>query len=308
MIFKYRHIAKLFPINDHTINVQPLHAQWLDEHQVQLDVLRLDEVHPVVSGNKWYKLHFYLQEAIAQNVDTIATFGGAYSNHIVAAAYACNAVGLKSIGIIRGEEPATYSHTLLQAKAHGMQLHFVSRESYKQKEALQILYPTAYWINEGGYGEKGVAGAALILQQLSHVEEYTHITCAAGTGTTLAGIVSCALPHQTIIGISALKGYLSLENEVKKWLPSSVLQQPFTIAHHFHFGGYARCNAALLKYMNDVWQAHHLPTDFVYTAKALYGTEMMIRQKIIPPGSRVLMVHTGGLQGNLSLPAGTLAF
>src|SRR3954453_19215671 len=97
---------------DKAISVQPLQAQWLMEHQVKLDVLRLDEVHPVGSGNKWYKLYFYLQEAIAQHYDTIATFGGAYSNHIVAAAYASNASGLKSIGIIRGEEPAIYSHTL----------------------------------------------------------------------------------------------------------------------------------------------------------------------------------------------------
>src|SRR3954464_467202 len=128
----------LFTMNK-AINVQPLHAQWLIEHQVQLDVLRLDEVHPVVSGNKWYKLYFYLQEAIAKHYDAIATFGGAYSNHIVASAYACQAAGIKSIGIIRGEEPANYSHTLLQAKAYDMHLHFVSREAYRQKEDIKML-------------------------------------------------------------------------------------------------------------------------------------------------------------------------
>ncbi|TKK65517.1 pyridoxal-phosphate dependent enzyme [Ilyomonas limi] len=295
-------------MNDKAVRVHSLHAPWLKEYEVQLDVLRLDEVHPVVSGNKWYKLHFYLQEAIAQNFDTIATFGGAYSNHIAAAAYVCKAAGLQSIGIIRGEEPAIYSHTLQQAKAYGMQLHFVSREKYKQKEALQYLYPTAYWINEGGSGEKGVAGAALILQQVPHVEKYTHVTCAVGTGTTLAGIISSALPHHIIIGISVLKGDFSLEAEIKNLLPSSANHQRFSIAHDYHFGGYAKYNAALLEYMNKVWKVHQLPTDFVYTAKALYGTEMMVRQKIIPQNSRVLMVHTGGLQGNLSLPAGTLTF
>src|SRR3954452_3542299 len=97
-------------VNNKEVRVQPLFARWLDEHNVKLDVLRLDEVHPIVSGNKWYKLHFYLQEAIDLRYDTVATFGGAYSNHIVATAFACKASGLKSIGIIRGEEPANYSH------------------------------------------------------------------------------------------------------------------------------------------------------------------------------------------------------
>jgi 1-aminocyclopropane-1-carboxylate deaminase len=292
---------------DKAINVQALQGQWLKNLQVQLDVLRLDEVHPVVSGNKWYKLYFYLQEAIAQHYDVIATFGGAYSNHIVAAAYACKASGLKSIGIIRGEEPAVYSHTLLQAKDYGMHLHFVSRGAYRQKEDFKALYPTAYWINEGGYGNEGVAGAALILQHIPQLQQYTHIICAVGTGTTLAGIITAALPHQTIIGISVLKGYSALDNDIRKLLPSSYHQR-FTITHDYHFGGYAKHNTPLLEYMNEVWKTHHLPLDFVYTAKALYGTEALIRSKIIPQGSHVLYVHTGGLQGNLSLPAGTLAF
>jgi len=293
--------------NNKAVHVQPLHAEWLDEHQVQLDVLRLDEIHPVVSGNKWYKLHFYLQEAMTQDYDTILTFGGAYSNHIVAAAYACKTAGLKSIGIIRGEEPVNYSHTLLQAKAYGMQLHFVSRAVYRQKNDLKALYPTAYCINEGGYGEEGVAGAALILQQVPQLQQYTHITCAVGTGTTLAGIITAALQHQTIIGISALKGYTALEIDIRNLLPQNCLQ-PFTVIHDYHFGGYAKHNIQLLTYMNEVWKTHQLPLDFVYTGKALYGTEALIRSATIPQGSRVLMVHTGGLQGNLSLPAGTLAF
>jgi 1-aminocyclopropane-1-carboxylate deaminase len=293
--------------NEKEVRVQSLHTQWLDEHKVKLDVLRLDEVHPVVSGNKWYKLYFYLQEAIAQQYDAIATFGGAYSNHIAAAAYACKASGLRSIGIIRGEEPVVYSHTLLQAKAYGMQLHFVSREAYRQKETLKTLYPAAYWINEGGYGKEGAAGAGLILQQVPQLRQYTHITCAVGTGTTLAGMITAALPYQTIMGISALKGYAALENDVRKLLPIDNHHR-FVIVHDYHFGGYAKHNTMLLEYMDEMWKTHRLPLDFVYTAKALYGTEALIRSNIIPQGSHVLIVHTGGLQGNLSLPAGTLSF
>lgn len=298
----------MLPLNTKEIRIQPLEASWLDEHNVQLDVLRLDELHPVVSGNKWFKLYYHLQNAFSQQCNTVATFGGAYSNHIVAAAYACNAAGIKSIGIIRGEEPANYSHTLLQAKSYGMALHFVSRERYRQKESVQKLYPAAYWINEGGSGAEGVAGAAHILQQVPKLEQYSHITCAVGTGTTLAGLINGALPHQNIIGVSALKGYHSLTETVKSMLPAAVLVPRFFISHDYHFGGYAKNSAALLEYMNAIWKAHQLPTDFVYTAKALYATEAMIKNRMIKQGSRVLMVHTGGLQGNLSLPAGTLAF
>ncbi len=290
------------------IRTQSLQDRWLREHQVQLDVLRLDEVHPVVSGNKWFKLHYYLQEAVAGHYDTIATFGGAYSNHIVATACASQMMDVKSIGIIRGEEPANYSHTLVQAAAYGMQLHFVSREQYRQKEALKALYPTAYKIEEGGYGAKGVAGASLILQQVPHLEQYTHIACAVGTGTTLAGIVAAALPHQAIIGISVLKGYVSLGEEIKRLLPSPALHERFAMVHDYHFGGYAKYNTALLEYMRGIWKQHQLPLDFVYTAKAMYATEALIRKGTIAQGSRVLLVHTGGLQGNLSLPAGTFAF
>jgi 1-aminocyclopropane-1-carboxylate deaminase/D-cysteine desulfhydrase-like pyridoxal-dependent ACC family enzyme len=295
-------------INENSIRVQSLHAPWLQEHNIQLDVLRLDEVHPVVSGNKWFKLYYYLTEALAGGYKAIATFGGAYSNHIVAAAYACKAAGVQSIGIMRGEAPANYSHTLVQAKELGMQLHFVSREAYRQKEGLKALYLAAYWIDEGGYGKQGAAGAARIPELTPQWEQYTHIITAVGTGTTLAGLAAAALPHQTLIGISALKGHAALEGEVRKLLLPSLAGKSFSINHDYHFGGYAKYNAALLQYMNRMWEAHRLPLDFVYTAKAMYGTEALIRQGTILPSSRVLMVHTGGLQGNLSLPAGTLTF
>jgi 1-aminocyclopropane-1-carboxylate deaminase/D-cysteine desulfhydrase-like pyridoxal-dependent ACC family enzyme len=189
-----------------------------------------------------------------------------------------------------------------------MQLHFVTREAYRQKEGLKALYPAAYWIDEGGYGKQGAAGAARILELTPQWEQYTHIITAVGTGTTLAGLAAAALPHQTLIGISALKGHAALEGEVRKLLLPSLAGKSFSINHDYHFGGYAKYNAALLQYMNRMWEAHRLPLDFVYTAKAMYGTEALIRQGTILPSSRVLMVHTGGLQGNLSLPAGTLTF
>ena len=285
------------------IAVQNIQAGWLQQNRVHLDVLRLDEWHPVVSGNKWFKLQHYLQEAKEKGFASIATFGGAYSNHIVATAFACKETGLPSIGIIRGEKPKQLSHTLVNAEAYGMQLQFVSREAYREKETIKASLPDVYWIGEGGYGELGARGAADILPLADDWETYTHIVCAVGTGTTLAGLIKRALPHQTIIGFSALRNNTGIEEEINKLLSESEKAKPWLIVHDYPFGGYAKYNAALLDYMNEVWQQYQLPLDFVYTAKAFYGLQDMIeKEDIFNAGSRILFIHTGGLQGNESLP------
>ncbi len=291
------------------IAVQHIKADWLKKRKIHLDVLRLDEWHLVVSGNKWFKLQYYLREAKEKGFAAVATFGGAYSNHIVATAFACKEEGLQSIGIIRGEKPKRFSHTLLNAEAYGMHLQFVSREEYRKKEELKALFPQAYWINEGGYGELGAAGAANILPLADDWKIYTHIACAVGTGTTLAGLITKALSNQTMIGFSALKNNAGLEGEVRELLSEPDASKPFRIIHDYHFGGYAKYNAALLDYMNDVWKQHHLPLDFVYTAKAFYGLQDMIeKEDVFTIGSRILFIHTGGLQGNESLGNQVLTF
>lgn len=291
------------------IRIQSVKADWLQKRNIHLDVLRLDEWHPVVSGNKWFKLRLYLQDALAKGFTTVATFGGAYSNHIVATAFACREEGLQSTGIIRGEQPKQLSHTLLRAEEYGMRLQFVSQEEYREKEKIKALFPDVYWINEGGYGELGAAGAAGILSLVNEWETYTHIVCAVGTGTTMAGLVKQALPHQTVVGFSALKNNTGLEQEVRKLMQEPDQRKPFSLVHDYHFGGYAKYNAALLDSMNEVWQQHRLPLDFVYTAKAFYGLQDMIKKgEVFPAGSRVLFIHTGGLQGNESLLKETLSF
>ena len=148
------------------INAQPIHAEWLQTKNISLDVLRLDKIHPVISGNKWFKLKYYLQEAIALNSSTVASVFSSMVNHIVAAAFACTTAGLQSVGIIRGEQPAVLSGSLQLAKEYGMELKFVSRESYRNKEEIINTYASKkwYWIKEGGYGTNGANGAAEILQ------------------------------------------------------------------------------------------------------------------------------------------------
>ncbi|MEP6847032.1 MAG: pyridoxal-phosphate dependent enzyme [Panacibacter sp.] len=189
------------------IITQPIESEWLHKNNVQLDVLRLDEMHAIISGNKWFKLKYYLSKAAAIKATAIASFGGAYSNHIVAVAYACKIAGIKSIGIIRGEQPVVLSDTLEDARNYGMELHFVSRAFYRDTEIIKQHFDNVYWIEEGGYGVTGAKGAADILSFAKNNQAYSHIVCAVGTGTMMAGIVQSAGSDQNIIGISTMKKY-----------------------------------------------------------------------------------------------------
>jgi 1-aminocyclopropane-1-carboxylate deaminase len=274
-----------------------------------IDVLRLDEIHPVVSGNKWFKLKNYLFEAIANNKKTILTFGGPYSNHIVATAAASQYYKLKSIGIIRGERPKILSHTLQQALSYDMELYFISRNDYKEKVipgvVLSTIDPnTIYIVNEGGYGKMGMLGAMEILEELNS-NDYTHIIAAVGTGTMLSGIISAAHPDQKIIGIPVLKDD-SLELKIKALLPME--RQRFQLIFDYHFGGYAKTSPDLIQFMNNWYKQSGMPTDFVYTGKLFFAANDLLEKDFFPKGSKILIIHSGGLQGNLSLPQGTLIF
>ena len=283
-------------------------ADW-EKHNISVDVLRLDVIHPIISGNKWFKLKFYLQEALDQNKKTIITFGGAYSNHIVATAAGAQAFGLNSIGIIRGEKPTDYSPTLLQAQEFGMQLLFQDRITYRTKLLPKSLAEShqlkeSYLINEGGYGLQGMAGAETILQECA-TAQYTHVLGAAGTGTMLAGLIAGTQVSQECIGISVLKNNFSIKDEIKALLP---LPKDFIILHEYHFGGYAKKNNELFQFMNKWYVQTEIPTDFVYTGKVFFALNDLIIKNFFAPNSNLLVVHSGGLQGNRSLPKGTLIF
>ena len=288
------------------IEVQTLKSNLWNGYAI--DVLRLDMVHPIVSGNKWFKLKFHLQNALVQNKKTMASYGGAYSNHIIALAYACHAEGLKSVGIIRGQKPREMSATLRSAENFGMQLIFVSREDFKHKNKLEQEFDgDYYWINEGGYSTEGMMGASEILS-VADTTNYSHIICSCGTGTMIAGLINAALPHQKIIGINALKGHMGLENDIKNLLPKNKQQRNFNILNEYHFGGYAKHTTALIDWMKELWQQENLPTDIVYTSKLLYAVKDLCNQNTFAKNSRLLIIHSGGLQGNLSLPLNTLPF
>lgn len=293
-------------INIENIYTHPVKS--LSDTQVQTDILRLDLIHPVISGNKWFKLKYYLEEARREDAVCLASFGGAYSNHIVALACAAKEKGFNSIGFIRGDENTPLSATLQEAAAYGMQFIFVDREAYKNKEAITQQYhqPGWYWIPEGGYGALGAKGAADILKTADS-SAYTHILCATGTGTMMSGLVMAAQPYQKIIGISVLKNHLSLEDEIKTLLPDTA-HAIFECVHGYHFGGYAKHPENLLAYMRELWQYDALPTDIVYTAKLCYAVKDLIAKKQFPVNSKLLLIHSGGLQGNRSLPKGSLPY
>jgi len=292
------------------IPIQSLSKQGDAGYRWPVHVLRMDKIHTVVSGNKWFKLSGYLHEAQMTGKKTLATFGGAYSNHIVATAYAAKMHQFKSVGIIRGERPAKLSHTLENAQSYGMELHFVARTAYRDKSKVQNETDpqnACYWIPEGGYGKLGATGIRDMLKGIP-VWDYTHLVTAVGTGTTMAGLIQGALPYQQIIGIPVLNNDDSILQEIKNLLETQQQQKNYQLLPGYSFGGYAKKTTGLIDFMNQTYQSVKLPLDFVYTAKAFYGLNDYLQKAELAADSRILFLHTGGLQGNLSLPAGTLCY
>jgi 1-aminocyclopropane-1-carboxylate deaminase len=293
-------------INLNNITLDKLSLPEFTAKSIEVSVLRLDKIHPVISGNKWFKLRYYLEEAKALHKKKIVTFGGAWSNHIIATAAACRLNGFEATGIIRGEEAAQLSPTLMLAKEMGMNLTFISREDYSRKKIPEeINNDDHYFINEGGYGKKGAAGAATILDAVEK-ETWSHICCAAGTGTMMAGLVQASGEQNKIIGISVMKNNFEIEQHVMSLILGNKMN--FDLIHDYHFGGYAKFKPALIHFMNEFYRLTSIPSDFVYTGKLFYAVHDLIATDYFPSGSRLLVIHSGGLQGNASLNKGTLIF
>lgn len=285
--------------------IQTLSDKLFEINGIKADTLRLDLIHPYISGNKWYKLKYYLEAALQTRKKGLVSFGGPYSNHLVALACACLEKGLQSAGVIRGEEPKVYGPSLQQMKELGMELVFVSRDKYRQK--LVEGYEDFYVVPEGGAGEPGIKGAAEILSGIP-ANDYTHIICATGTGTTMAGIINASSARQQVIGISALKVSDKIDNELLQYIAANTTMHNYSMNFDYHFGGYAKKTVALLGFMNDLYARENIPTDFVYTGKLFYAVYDLVAKHYFPVGSRLLIIHSGGLQGNRSLRIEDLIF
>ena len=271
----------------------------LKNTSVKLFIRREDLIHPFVSGNKFRKLKYNLLEAKNQKITTLLTFGGAFSNHIAATASAGKQNGFKTIGIIRGDELASKINenpTLKFAQENGMVFEFVSREAYRLKESdgfienLKNNYGDFYVIPEGGTNDLAVKGCEEILKEDDSFFDF--ICSSIGTGGTISGIINSALPHQKVLGFPSLKGDF-LQKDIRKF----VHKENWTLISDYHFGGYGKVSIELIEFINSFYQENDIPLDPIYTGKMVFGVIDLIHQGYFPENSKILIIHTGGLQG-----------
>lgn len=266
---------------------------------LKLFIKREDLIHPFVSGNKFRKLKYNLIEAKKQNHTTLLTFGGAYSNNIAAVAFAGKENGFKTIGVIRGDELSSEIYqnpTLKFCRDNGMEFVFVSREQYRLKNTEDFIcslkndFDDFYLIPEGGTNNLAVNGCEEIL---THDDEsYNFICCAIGTGGTISGIINSSTSHQKVLGFPSLKG-----DFLKKDICKFAKQENWDVISDYHFGGYGKVSEELIEFINDFYKKYFIPLDPIYTGKMVYGVIDLINKNFFPENSKILLIHTGGIQG-----------
>ena len=285
-------------IQSAAIPLQAINDSITKKHSVRLFVLRLDLNHPHVSGNKLFKLKYNTKEAQKQGKDTLVTFGGAFSNHIAATAAAGKELGLKTIGIIRGEEHGELNPTLKFAIDCGMKLIHVSRKDYKNKKVQSFLNSQIdtssnyYLIPEGGSNELGVLGCKEITQNIPI--DFDIVCCPCGTGATLAGIVLSLKDGQEAIGFQVLKGENYIINEVNNWLGKfqSPFPNQFKVNESYHFGGYAKIKPELKEFIEMFEKENNIPLDYVYTGKMMFGIYDLIKKGYFEQGKTIIEIQT----------------
>lgn len=286
--------------------IHQLQAAFLEQKGIKVFVKRDDLIHPQISGNKWRKLKFNVEQALKEDKTSLLTFGGAFSNHLIATAFAAKRFGLAAIGVVRGNEFLELNSTLEACESAGMQLHFVSREVYRTKQdqgfisQLKNQFGDFYLIPEGGANELAVKGCEEIVTEIK--QKFDYVACAAGTGTTAAGILR-SLTDEKLLVFPALKGGEGLEKEILKWQKKEISKSQLQLFTNYHFGGYAKISSELVEFTNQFYKDFCIPLDLVYTSKLFYGLFDLIQSGYFSCGSRILVLHSGGLQGNKGLIA-----
>ena len=279
------------------IKTQEISLPLLKEKEIKLFIKRTDQTHQHISGNKWYKLKYNLIEAKKKGFQTLLTFGGAYSNHIAATACAAKENGLKSVGVIRGEEHLPLNPTLQFAKEQGMHIHYVSRSDYRLKTTTEFInnlkskFDDFYLVPEGGTNQLAIKGTEEILD-VSSTQDF--VCCAVGTGGTIAGIINSTNSKQTVIGFPAIKGFDLLQKDIESWTN----KKNWRLINDCVCGGYAKVNEELVQFINEFYSTQNIPLDAVYTGKMMMGILDLVAKDYFPKGSTILAIHTGGLQGN----------
>lgn len=289
-------------MDTNNISIQSIPHPSCIQRNIQLDVLRLDTIHPIVSGNKWFKLKHNVEAAIQQGKPTILTFGGAFSNHLHATAAYCKQLNIPCIGIVRGEELTPISNpTLADCAAWGMKLHFVSRDIYKHKQKAAciqdiIIQNNAYLIPEGGHNNLGALGVEDFMK--AEYINYDYIMLSVGSGTTIAGVcnfLSRNAASTKVLGFSPMKGGKYMYQDIQQLL---IHNYKFELTDNYHFGGFGKSNDEIQQFISFMNEQYQLPLDPVYTAKMFWGIIDMIECNQIPSNVKILAIHTGGLQGN----------
>lgn len=274
-------------------SIEPLISPYFDNN-TNIDLLRDDLIHPIVSGNKWRKLKYIIEDFKASNAEVLVTFGGAYSNHLVATAFAGNAMGIRTFGFVRGDENRPLNHYETLCVENGMTLKHVSREAYRNKAQLFAEYfnqSNAYFVDEGGDHPKAYIGCMEILNELN--KQYDYIVLSVGTGTTMQGLVMGLAEQKSttkVVGISSLKNNLYLNERL-----SDLDTINWEVMHDFHRGKYAKMDSELWHFIHSFYKETGIKTDPVYTAKMLMAVKTLYQTNYFKPNDKLLLIHTGGL-------------
>lgn len=284
-----------------------LNEPLLAEKNIQLFIKRDELIHPVIQGNKWRKLKYNLLAAAQQSADTLLSFGGPYSNHLHALAAAGQLFNFKTIGIVRGERPQTLSPSLQDMQHWGMQLEFISRADYRKRESDEFIqqlrkqFGAFYLIPEGGNNTAGRYGCGELLDELD--QAYDVICCEVGSGTQFSalvsqhGVSSQATQQTHYLGFVVMKNPTLFQQLADYFKQQQVPYNNWSLNHDYHFGGFARANDTLHRFIHQFKQRHGIQLEPVYSGKMLYGIYQLIEQDYFNPGSRILAIHGGGLQG-----------
>lgn len=286
---------------------QVITPRWANSQDIQISIKRDDLLHPIISGNKWRKLQYALLEANENNVKHIVSFGGGYSNHLHALGYCCLQLGIRLSAIVRGDYSQNLSPMLQDLLSWGADIQYVDRVTYQQRaepEYLQTLttkYPNALLIPEGGSQQQALKGLSEIIQELH--TQYDYILAPVASGGTLAGLIQESKQYLQqhncqILGIGVLKGEGYLEQLVRDLLIEEDDTKDWQINHNYHFGGYAKSNHELTQFCSDFYQQTEIKIEPVYSGKLFFALRDLIDKNYFPNGSRILALHTGGLQGN----------
>lgn len=271
------------------------------DQKIELYLKRDDLIHPLISGNKWRKLKYLLEDARLRHKTRLVTFGGAFSNHLLATASAGAAFGFKTTGFVRGEK--VQNDTLFMCALLGMELIFVDRNRYQHKHELFLAHffndAGAYFIDEGGASALAALGCSELVDELS--EKYGHIFCACGTGTTAAGIINGLTRNDLSTQFHAIPVFKDagwMQQDIEKYL---LKEAPFNLHIGYGFGGYAKVTPELLTFIKDFIAATGILIDPVYAGKMLFAIYHLAKKKYFLPGSKILAVHTGGIFGLLGM-------